>query len=230
MNILAFDTCFDACSVAAATGNEQAGRRLAHRFEPMRMGQAERLLPMLGETLAEIELPIGALNRIACTHGPGTFTGTRITIAAARALALATGATIVSVSSLELMAHSPRIADLTPQDRIVIATDAHRGEVYAQAFAGPRREAVTQPMRLTLADACGLCQNLAITHVAGSASMLIAGIAQNLIVLAPDLLPCARDLIALAAIRTPLAEPPNPLYLRPPDAKQQSGKSIARAT
>lgn len=232
MNILAIDTCLDACSVAAAIGDGARLATIAGRFEPMRMGQAERLLPMIEDVLADLSLAMPEIDRIACTHGPGTFTGTRITVAAARALSLATGAKIVSVSSLELMAHSARLGGLGEAQRVLIATDAHRDEVYAQAFEGPARTALTEPARLSLKDAAALCDTLVIGHIAGSGAGLIAGAGlanRRIELIATDLLPDARDLLAIAPMRTPLAEPLNPLYLRPPDAKPQTGKSITRA-
>ena len=107
MNILSLDTCFDACSVAAGRGLRSLTPAIAFAFEPMQKGHAERLLPMVEAVMAEAGLAFGALDRIAVSRGPGTFTGTRICVSAARALALATKAEIVSLSSLRLMAMSP---------------------------------------------------------------------------------------------------------------------------
>ena len=104
MNVLAFDTCFDACSVAAGRGLRSLTPVIAERFEGMQLGQAERLMPMIKETMLEAGMTYEMLDRIAVTVGPGTFTGTRIGVAAARALSLVCGAPIVAVSSLALMA------------------------------------------------------------------------------------------------------------------------------
>src|SRR3569832_240695 len=123
MNILALDTCFDACSAAAARGLRSLTPAISFAFEPMQKGHAERLIPLIEIVTHEAGLAFKALDRIAVTFGPGTFTGTRICVSAARALALATGARFVALSSLRLMAMSPLIpAAQTP--RLAIATDA----------------------------------------------------------------------------------------------------------
>ena len=83
MNILAFDTCFDACSVAVRRDD---GAVIAERVL-MRRGHAEALLPMIERTMQAAGLSFGDLERIAVTHGPGTFTGTRVGMAAALGLA-----------------------------------------------------------------------------------------------------------------------------------------------
>ena len=92
MNILSLDTCFDACSVAAGRGLRSLTPGISFAFEAMQKGHAERLLPMIEMVMCEAGLEFKSLDRIAVTYGPGTFTGTRICVSAARALALATGA------------------------------------------------------------------------------------------------------------------------------------------
>ena len=84
MNILAFDTCFDACSVCVASGADRAveSSGALERFET---GHAERLIPMIGEAMSRARLDFDHTRRLAVTVGPGTFTGTRIGVAAARA-------------------------------------------------------------------------------------------------------------------------------------------------
>src|SRR5690606_21629765 len=100
MNVLAFDTCFGACS-AAILWNGQ----LTWRYEEMATGQAERLIPMIGEVLDQSGASLRDLDTIAVTEGPWTFTGTRVGVAAARGLALATGLPIRATTSLHVMAH-----------------------------------------------------------------------------------------------------------------------------
>ena len=86
MKILAFDTCFDGCSVCVAEQRGAAVVALSSRMERFETGHAERLIPMIGEAMDETRVAFGDLDRIAVTVGPGTFTGTRIGIAAARSL------------------------------------------------------------------------------------------------------------------------------------------------
>jgi tRNA threonylcarbamoyladenosine biosynthesis protein TsaB len=101
--VLAFDTSAGACSAAVLGGD---GTVLARRCEALERGHAERLLPMLRDVLAEAGVEIADLALLAVTIGPGTFTGIRIGLAAARGLALASGLPLVGVTSLEAVAAS----------------------------------------------------------------------------------------------------------------------------
>lgn len=122
-NILAFDTSAAHCAAAVLCGDHIA----AHRHEPMEKGQAERLLPLVDELLAEAGLTFTDLDSIAVGTGPGNFTGVRIAVAAARGLALSLGIPAIGVTRLEAMAHGlPR--------PLWVVEDAKRGEVYAQRF------------------------------------------------------------------------------------------------
>src|SRR5262245_19737721 len=106
MTTLAIDTCFAACS-AALTWSDEGGQKVSvSRFERMEKGHAERLIPMIGEVMAAVPFGLDCVKRILVTEGPGTFTGVRIGIAAARALSLANGARIGTLTSLELMART----------------------------------------------------------------------------------------------------------------------------
>ena len=229
MKILAFDTCFDGCSVCVAELRDAAVVALSSRMERFETGHAERLIPMVGEAMEEARVAFGDLDRIAVTVGPGTFTGTRIGIAAARSLALATSAPTVGVSSLAVMAEvASRTIDA---ETLAVVTDARRGEVYAQLFSGRGdRNADSEPLVLPIDDAAQIGGRGAITFV-GSGAVAVAETAvrhgRDARAALPDLLP---DAVALASIAagleasdTPLA----PFYLRPPDAKPQD-KAIAR--
>ena len=227
MKILAFDTCFDGCSVCVAEQRDTAVVALSSRMERFETGHAERLIPMIGEAMEEARVAFGELDRIAVTVGPGTFTGTRIGIAAARSFALATNAPTVGVSSLAVMAEVARRT--IDAETLAVVTDARRGEVYAQLFDG-RGGRNSEPLLLPIDDAARLGGHGAIMFVGSGA----AAVAESAVrhgrearAVLPDLLP---DAVALASIAagleasdTPLA----PFYLRPPDAKPQD-KAIAR--
>ena len=103
MNILALDTSMGACS-AAVLRADGAASSLHARQEAMARGHAEALMPMVAEVLAEAWIAARDLDLIAATEGPGSFTGVRIAIAAARGLALATGAKLYGTDSLTVMA------------------------------------------------------------------------------------------------------------------------------
>ncbi|MBC2836359.1 tRNA (adenosine(37)-N6)-threonylcarbamoyltransferase complex dimerization subunit type 1 TsaB [Paragemmobacter straminiformis] len=121
--ILAFDTSAAHCAAAVLCGDTV----VASRHEPMEKGQAERLLPLAAELLAEAGLTWADLDAIAVGTGPGNFTGVRIAVAAARGLALSLDRPAIGVTRLEALAQGlPR--------PLWVVEDARRGEVYAQRF------------------------------------------------------------------------------------------------
>ena len=220
MNLLAFDTCFDACSVAAGRRVRSLIPSIAFATEPMATGHAERLMPMIEAAMADAGMAFAELDRIAIAPGPGTFTGARIAVAAAKALALATGASVVAFTSLELMAMNPAVV-AGGAATIAIATDARRGEVYFQQFDSRTLKALAPPRVLAIADAAAALGSRRVV-VAGSGAAAVASAAQALgteaTAILPDLVPEAIDML-FAAAALPIATGVAPLYLRPPDAK-----------
>ena len=130
MRILALDTATSACSVALWCD----GAVRARRFAPMERGQAEALVPMLGAVLADAGCAFAELDLLAVTVGPGTFTGLRIGLAAARGLALAAALPCLGVTTLEAVADG-----VGPEERagaaLLVVLDAKRRDVYAQLFS-----------------------------------------------------------------------------------------------
>jgi len=100
MIVLALDTALDACSVAIVRDNSL----LADLSERMQRGQAERLAPMVREAATQAGVAFSAFDRVAVTTGPGSFTGVRVGLSFARALALAIAKPCVGVSTLEALA------------------------------------------------------------------------------------------------------------------------------
>jgi tRNA threonylcarbamoyladenosine biosynthesis protein TsaB len=233
MNVLAFDTCFDACSVAVALDAEASRCTLEERFELRDKGHAEALMPMIEETLASAGIGLSGIDRIAVTTGPGTFTGTRIGIAAARALALATGKEIVGASSLAVMAHGLPASLAEPRGRtgLTIAVDARRGQVYVQLFGSDGFDARSVPELLTIEDAA-MIGGPGPVALAGSGAALVEEEARRrgreVAVVISELHPRASALARMAPRLVPAPGPLRPLYLRPPDARPQEGKSLPR--
>ena len=178
MNVLAFDTCFDACSVAAGRGLRGLSPSISACHEPMATGHAERLMPMIDEQLAAAGLEMRDLDRIAITLGPGTFTGTRISVAAGRALALALDVPVVAVTSLKLMAMN-FAANARGAGELAIATDARRGEVYFERF-NPHTLQSLAPAAVLGAAAAAAALSRAGAVVAGSGAAAVAHAAQGL--------------------------------------------------
>jgi tRNA threonylcarbamoyladenosine biosynthesis protein TsaB len=98
--VLGLDTTLDACSVALVRDEEM----LASMQDAMSRGQAERLAPMAREVVEGAGFTFADIDRVAVTTGPGSFTGVRVGLAFARALALALGKPCVGVSTLEALA------------------------------------------------------------------------------------------------------------------------------
>ncbi len=118
--ILAFDSSAAHCAAAVLSGE-----RVITRVEAMAKGQAERLVPMLDEVLAEAGVTWADLAAIAVGTGPGNFTGIRIAVALARGLALGLGVPAVGVTGFEAVAQA---LDLQPP--FVVAIAAPRGQAY----------------------------------------------------------------------------------------------------
>ncbi|MGE0054309.1 MAG: tRNA (adenosine(37)-N6)-threonylcarbamoyltransferase complex dimerization subunit type 1 TsaB [Hyphomicrobium sp.] len=228
MNVLAFDTCFDACSVAAGRGLLSLSPAIAAFHESMSSGQAERLVPMISEALSATGMSVLDLDRIAVTRGPGTFTGTRIATAAARALALVANTPIVPVSTLHLMAMNPSLHVIGASE-LVIATDARRGEVYIERF-DPRTLASRAPAAALAIDEA--VQQLPERDVvaAGSGAEALAKAAnatgRSIRAIEPHLLPDSVDVL-FRAIHMRHFNSVQAVYLRPPDAKPQINAVIA---
>jgi tRNA threonylcarbamoyladenosine biosynthesis protein TsaB len=228
MYTLAFDTCFDACSAAiggTADGSSTAqALLLAHRFELMQTGHAERLVPMIAELLGETGLAMADIGRIAVTIGPGTFTGTRIGVAAARAFALAGKIPVVGLSSLALIARQAALHG--PQDcDVCIIVDVRHDEVYAQVFDETGLTPRTPPTLLRLEQA----RTLAISSkalLAGSGAALVGGAhARSALEFRAD----ARYGIDLVSRNHRTNHAIAPLYLRPPDAKPSAANTLQKA-
>lgn len=127
MNILAIDTCSAACSVALQAGGDLAER---HSLNPR--GHARLVLKMVDELLAEASLGPDRLDVVACTRGPGAFTGVRIGVAVTQGIALAADVPVVAVSSLSTLAQS--VIGEPGVDGIAVAMDARMGEIYWCVF------------------------------------------------------------------------------------------------
>ncbi len=236
MNILTFDTCFGACSVAAGLRMGTAEAVVNARFERMEMGHVEHLLPMIAEVIAEAGVPLSAFDLIGVTHGPGSFAGTRIGIAAGKGLAFASGVPLTGISSLAVMAAQAGRNDCSPWP-LCVAVDVRRGELYTQTFNSTGTKALSLPALTTLEEALNLGRNAGITYV-GSGANLIGMQPWNAkgeepkFMFQPDV-PDARYALDLLfhgggshVFHTD--RPITPHYLRPPDAKPPALNPLQR--
>jgi tRNA threonylcarbamoyladenosine biosynthesis protein TsaB len=144
--VLAFDCSGAACSAALWLD----GRLATERFAAMARGQAEALMPQIQSVMHEGGLDFFDLDAIATTVGPGSFTGLRLGLAAARGLALAAGRPLVAVTAFEAL-----LAGLSEEQcagrMVAVAIDSRRGPVFAQLFDG-HRSAVGSPVSVDPAE------------------------------------------------------------------------------
>ncbi len=162
----------------------------------MAKGQAERLIGMLEELLAEGGIGWRDLDAVAVGTGPGNFTGVRISVAAARGLALGLNIPAIGVTRLEALAHGlPR--------PVTVLDDARRGEVYVQRFGedGPGAAQITKLEGL---------------EVYGPVTGL------ETIAALPPAMPIAEAIARIAAARSDPGPSPAPFYLRGADAAPPS--------
>ena len=129
--LLAIDTAGAACSVALRIGDDV----VASQSREMVRGQAEALMPMVAEVMGTAEVEFSTLNLIAVTIGPGSFTGLRTGLAAARGLALALAVPIIGVTTTEAIALEAHRAINPAADRqITVVLNSRRGDLYVQHF------------------------------------------------------------------------------------------------
>lgn len=218
MNILAFDT---ACGALSAALWADDGVRAAV-FQRRRRGHAEQLMPLLQRVLAMGGVAAADIGAIAVTVGPGTFTGLRIGLAAARGFRVARRVPVAGFTTLEVLA--AEAAQRWPDRPVLAALDARRSQVYAQYFRradGAFADAWSAPAAMPAAAAAAMLVPGSV--VVGSGANLIAAEAGEVSGLTVDgtMEPDARRLARIAARRAApdaKAPPPNPLYLRAADA------------
>ncbi|MCD2175368.1 tRNA (adenosine(37)-N6)-threonylcarbamoyltransferase complex dimerization subunit type 1 TsaB [Rhizobium sp. C4] len=216
MIVLAIDTAGVDCSVAVY--DDAADTVLAHAQETLGKGHAERLAAMIDDVMRQAALKPADLSRIGVTIGPGSFTGIRVGVAAARGLALALGIPAIGVTTLEVLAETARRAGET--GAIIAAIDAKRGEVYLQPF-DETGQATAEPQALLLEEARSVVASRAAKLVGSGQAALADGLAEA------DHFDI--ETVARIAARRPKGPgKPAPLYLRGPDAKPQMGFAIER--
>jgi len=224
MRILAIDTALEACSAVLMDGDSIVAREQ----QMMARGHAEALMPMIARLREAAALDFATLDRIAVTVGPGSFTGLRAGIAAARGIGLATGKPVVGITTLSAFAAPLIAADAaTP---VVAVIDARHDHLYLQAFDGDGTTRLT-PSFLPIREAVRLIAPLGPRLVGNAASMLAgAWSAEGPVPAAVDqqTAPAIEWVARLGAAADIASAPPKPLYLRPPDAQPQKAAQVAR--
>ena len=213
MLILAFDTTVAACSVALW----RDGETLASAREAMAQGQAEALMPMIVAVMAEAGMAYADLDRIAVTVGPGSFTGVRVGLAAARGLGLAAGKPVLGVLTTEALAGAVSADERSDGTRVLAAVDTKRGDLYVQMFDSGRAEPGAVQV-LPVADLAAHVADGPVRVAGDAAAIAVAALGPRASVSAANPLPDPAVVAAIAATRAPIAGGPLPVYVRPPDA------------
>lgn len=208
--ILVIETATAACSVALL----QDGAVLAQAHEVVGRGHAERLVPMIADLPGR-----GRAERILVDVGPGSFTGVRVGLAAARGLALGWGADLAGYSSLALLA-ATGFAERPTLPALAVVLEGGHGEVFMQAFT-PSPLAEDGPLRSLLPAAA--------LDALGARAAIGSGV-RHLSPLAPghdlqEALPRAADALLLPPGLATL--PARPIYGRAPDAKTLAERGLA---
>ena len=202
MRRLAIETATETCSVALF----EDGRLLGHMHERVGRGHAERLIPMIAELPGR-----GRAEALLVDCGPGSFTGVRVGLAAARALGFAWTAPVSGYSSLALIAAAGFAAE-PALDSLAVALIGGHGEYFVQRFARQGVRPIAPLRSLRPEDAALVCAGDVIAG-SGAEAMLAAGASGGL--LAIDL-----DARTTRLLPTELASlPPSPIYGRAPDAR-----------
>ncbi len=223
MNILAIDTALTSVSVCILDG--ATAQPLQVHSQPMLRGQAEAIIPLVEKTIGAVPEGFASIERIAVTVGPGSFTGIRVGISAARGIALARRLPLVGVSTLAAFA-APFMAT-QGSDVIAASVDARHGLVYIQAFASGGRM-IIPPRAMPVRDAIRALGSGPVRFV-GSGAPLMAIEAWSMGLRAeavPDsIIPDITYVARLGLLADPAKSPARPLYLRPVDAKPQPAPS-----
>src|SRR5260370_8428443 len=132
MLILAIDTALDAC--AAGVLDTDAGKLIAQESQAMKRGHAEALMPLIARVMKESGIRFASLDRIAVTTGPGSFTGLRVGLSAARSIALAANKPVVGLTTLT--AYAAPVVSENGEHPIISAIDARHDHVHFQVVSG----------------------------------------------------------------------------------------------
>jgi tRNA threonylcarbamoyladenosine biosynthesis protein TsaB len=218
--VLSLDSAGLACSVAVGLGEKVVAEE---RIDTMH-GQAEALVPLVDRAMRVAGQVAAALDLVVATVGPGSFTGIRVGLAAARGIALATGARLLGVTSSEAVAVRAAQNDCRETRFLLVALESRRQDLYVQFF-DPHGDPLREPAAMMPA-----LFREAVAATIGANPLLIAGHAAQR---AAAALGYRRDTAvledsasgAVGTLRAGLrqlrlgkaANAPRPLYLRPPD-------------
>lgn len=217
MLILAIDTALDAC--AAAVLDTSASKFIAQESQAMKRGHAEALMPLIARVMKASGVAFSDLDRIAATTGPGSFTGLRVGLSAARGIALAAGKPVVGVTTLT--AYAAPVVSENSEHPVISAIDARHDHVYFQVVAGDGASLIKAKVA-PVAEALD-ASRFGTPHLVGNAASILAdrwpADAPPPFKVDPQPAPDIAWVAWLGAALNPETAPARPDYLRAPDAK-----------
>ena len=225
MLILAIDTALDACAVGVL--DTVAGTMIAQQSLSMARGHAEALMPLIDQVMKQSRVGFNELDRIAVTTGPGSFTGLRVGLSAARGIALAANKPAVGVTTLT--AYAAAAISETGRHPVISVIDARHDHVYYQVVSG-NGASLIRP-KVAPIDKVLEAARYGTPIIVGNAARLIADRwPADVAPVSVDTQP-APDIAWvgwLGAAVNPSSAPARPLYLRAPDAKPQASTAFPR--
>jgi tRNA threonylcarbamoyladenosine biosynthesis protein TsaB len=226
MLVLAIDTALGAC--ACCVLDVESGHLVASQSLPMARGHAEALMPVIAEVMAQAGVAFADLDRIAVTTGPGSFTGLRVGLSAARGIALAASKPVVGVTTLT--AYSAPYISETGRDPVICAIDARHDQVYCQVVSGNGTPLV-RPKLKPISELLEAARFGAPVLIGNAAEMIAARWPAELFPVTIDAAaaPSIEWVAWVGAALNPEQALPRPTYLRAPDAKPQAPMAHAPA-
>jgi tRNA threonylcarbamoyladenosine biosynthesis protein TsaB len=216
--LLAIETSGSACSVALHTGEADKGHPPAYEILATSHGHATALAPMIARLAKATGIAPKSLKAIAVSCGPGGFTGIRVGLATARAMALAVGCPIVGIGSFQALAATAARSIGTLAARNLLVLDSRRAELFAVEL-GPDLQPLSKPALLTAQDIAARLQSGDVALIADAELTQLAALGGH---------SATADAVAvaeLAATRPHLHLPAEPIYLRPPDISQPKART-----
>ncbi|HEY3145347.1 MAG TPA: tRNA (adenosine(37)-N6)-threonylcarbamoyltransferase complex dimerization subunit type 1 TsaB [Dongiaceae bacterium] len=208
--LLAIETAGSACSVAMQT---VAGQPPAHEIMATSHGHATALAPMIARLAQSTGVDLRALRAIAVSCGPGGFTGIRVGLATARAMALAIGCPIIGIGSFEALAATAARSCGKLAARNLVVLDSRRSDLFAIEL-GQDLLPLSPPELIDAGEIAVRCRGRDLTLIADAELTQLATLGA---------LAANADAIAvaeLAVTRADLQRAAEPIYLRPPDISQ----------
>ena len=222
MILLAIDTASTLC--AACVYDSAANVELGRAVLDLGKGHAEHLTGVVDDAMRQAGVGFSGIDRIVVSVGPGSFTGVRVGVAAARGYALALKIPAVGVTTLEAIASEAR--HRAGARKVMAALDGGRGEVFLAVYDGAGA-LLFGPVATTLQGAAAVAREH-MPLLVGSAAKMVAEATHAEIDIGAQGSTADIAVYASLGATKDIGDKPKPLYLRDADAKPQAGFVLPR--